>query len=128
MSAEVDKLRSQLYVDLGAFVDTYRAATDKNAPRWRDEALADLREQVDGHAQMLVSIRDGPPTSTAGKPDDIHEPDKRDALDDDPADIDLDDPAEDDDDDDPDWCDPEQPFLYFHDAGGILLKNPRSTH
>ena len=39
MSAEVDKLRSQLYLDLGAFVDTYRAATDKDAPRWRDEAL-----------------------------------------------------------------------------------------
>ncbi|MCB9705843.1 MAG: hypothetical protein H6711_28530 [Myxococcales bacterium] len=93
-----------------------------------DEALADLREQVDGHAQMLVAIRDGPPKSRASESDNVDAPDERDALDDDPADVDLDDQAEDDDDDDPDWCDPEQPFLYFHDAGGILLKNPRSTH
>ena len=44
MSDDVDKLRSQLYLDLGAWVDLRRAAADPDDPKWRTEALVRINQ------------------------------------------------------------------------------------
>ena len=62
MSDDVDKLRSQLYLDLGNFVDLRRAAKDPDDPKWRAEALVWINKvyryaTLDGRRRFLDEMK-----------------------------------------------------------------------
>ena len=62
MSDDIDKLRSQLYLDLGNFVDLRRAAKDPEDPKWRAEALVWINKvyryaTLDGRRRFLDEMK-----------------------------------------------------------------------